>query len=47
MTSRDWTADIYNIPTYSVTDAARYLPIPTDTLRTWVQGRTYKTKQGK
>ncbi|MGB7414350.1 MAG: DUF433 domain-containing protein [Thermosynechococcaceae cyanobacterium] len=44
---RDWNTDIYNVPTYSVSDAARYLRVPLVTLRTWIQGRTYTTKQGK
>jgi uncharacterized protein (DUF433 family) len=42
-----WDNDIYNTPAYSVTDAARYLRIPTPTLRSWLKGRTYETKSGK
>lgn len=42
-----WELDIYNIPTYSVTDASRYLNIPLPTLSTWLNGRKYDTKQGK
>ena len=41
------TLDTRNIPAYSFVDAARYLKIPVDTLRSWVRGRSYKTKQGK
>lgn len=42
-----WDADIYNVPAYPVTDAARYLRIPVPTLRSWLKGRTYDTKSGK
>lgn len=42
-----WEADIYNIPTYSVIDASRYLNIPLPTLKTWLNGRKYETKKGK
>jgi uncharacterized protein (DUF433 family) len=38
-----WVLDIYNIPTYSAIDASRYLNIPLPTLRTWLNGRKYKT----
>lgn len=41
-----WESDIYNIPTYSVTDASRYLNIPLPTLRAWLNGRKYQTKEG-
>ena len=41
-----WEQQIYNLPTYSLTDAARYLHIPLPTLRTWVKGRSYPTKTG-
>ena len=44
---RKWKAGIYDVPAYSVSDAARYLHIPLPTLRSWLQGRTYKTKAGK
>jgi uncharacterized protein (DUF433 family) len=53
MTTRDgqtdnkWDLDIYNIPTYSVTDASRYLNIPLPTLRTWLNGRKYNTIEGE
>ncbi len=46
-TNNSWELDIYNIPTYSVTDASRYLNIPLPTLSTWLNGRKYHTKQGK
>lgn len=39
--------DLRNIPVYPLVDAARYLRIPVDTLRAWVRGRSYQTKQGK
>lgn len=42
-----WDDDIYNTPAYLVSDAARYLRIPTPTLRSWLKGRTYDTKSGK
>ncbi|BAQ63218.1 hypothetical protein GM3708_3624 (plasmid) [Geminocystis sp. NIES-3708] len=42
-----WELDIYNIPTYSVTDASRYLNIPLPTLRTWLNGRKYNTIEGE
>ncbi|MGB8698054.1 MAG: DUF433 domain-containing protein [Thermosynechococcaceae cyanobacterium] len=42
-----WNDDIYNIPVYPVTDAARYLRIPVATLRSWLQGRSYPTKNGQ
>jgi uncharacterized protein (DUF433 family) len=45
--NNQWELDIYNIPTYSVTDASRYLNIPLPTIRTWLNGRKYDTKQGK
>jgi hypothetical protein len=43
----DWQAEIYNLPAYPVSDAARYLRIPTVTMRSWVNGRAYGTKDGK
>jgi uncharacterized protein (DUF433 family) len=42
-----WDDDIFNTPTYPVTDAARYLHIPVGTLRSWLHGRSYTTKNGK
>ena len=38
--------DTRNLPAYSYRDAATYLHIPLGTLRSWVKGRTYNTKQG-
>lgn len=43
----NWDAAIYNTPAYQVTDAARYLRIPVGTLRSWLNGRPYTTKQGQ
>ncbi|QFZ91273.2 DUF433 domain-containing protein [Synechococcus elongatus] len=42
-----WDDDIYNIPAYPVTDAARYLRIPAVTLRSWLKGRSYATQNGQ
>ncbi|MEO1592440.1 MAG: DUF433 domain-containing protein [Cyanobacteria bacterium J06632_22] len=42
-----WDNDVYSTPTYPVTDAARYLHIPVGTLRSWLHGRYYPTKEGK
>ena len=39
--------DTRNLPAYSYKDAEKYLHIPHDTLRSWVRGRYYQTKQGK
>lgn len=47
MTQKDWHSDkkweldIYNTPTYSVTDASRYLNIPLPTLHTWLRRSLY------
>lgn len=41
-----WDKDVYSTPAYPVTDAARYLHIPAGTLRSWVNGRHYPTKEG-
>ena len=35
-----------DIPTYAISEAARYLRIPSGTVRSWVAGRRYKTTQG-
>jgi uncharacterized protein (DUF433 family) len=43
----EWNNDIYNTPVYPVTDAARYLRIPLVTLRAWIKGRSYATKNGQ
>ncbi len=42
-----WDDELYNIPAYPVTDAARYLRIPVATLRSWLKGRSYTTKTGQ
>jgi hypothetical protein len=42
-----WDTSIYNFPAYSVSDASRYLRIPLATLRAWLKGRFYPTKQGQ
>lgn len=47
MPMAQWDNDVYNTPTYPLTDAARYLHIPVRTLRSWVNGRYYSTKDGK
>lgn len=39
--------DSRDLPAYSYVDAARYLKIPVDTLRSWVRGRSYQTSHGK
>ena len=39
--------DTRNLPAYSYKEAEKYLHIPKDTIRSWVKGRTYETKQGK
>ena len=41
------TYDPRNIPAYSAFDASRYLGIPAPTVRSWVYGRYYQTKQGR
>jgi uncharacterized protein (DUF433 family) len=38
--------DPRDIPTYRVSEAARYLRIPIGTVRSWVAGRRYRTNQG-
>lgn len=42
-----WDTNIHNLPAYSVSDAARYLRIPSATLRSWLKGRSYSTKKGQ
>jgi len=39
--------DPRDIPAYNFADAARYLSIPLQTLRSWARGRDYPTKGGK
>ncbi|MFN6518661.1 MAG: DUF433 domain-containing protein [Nostoc sp. CreGUA01] len=38
--------DPRDIPTYSISDAARYLRIPTGTIRSWTVGRYYPISNG-
>lgn len=38
--------DIRNIPTYSIKDTSQYLRIPVSTVRSWVIGLSYSTKEG-
>ncbi len=38
--------DPRDIPTYAISEAARYLRIPAGTIRSWVAGRHYQTSQG-
>jgi len=37
---------LYHVPTYTITDTARYLHLPLTTLKTWVNGRSYPTQKG-
>ena len=37
---------VLEVPLYSVFEAARYLQIPENTLRSWVAGRTYPLRSG-
>ena len=37
--------DVYDTPAYGISDAARYLLLPSATLRSWVLGRDYPTKR--
>lgn len=39
--------DVRDLPNYSLTEVAKYLQLPTGTLRSWVYGRYYPTRQGK
>ncbi len=41
MTRLDSNDEVYNTPAYSVVDTAKYLHIPTDTLRNWLRGSHY------
>ncbi|MGB3614159.1 MAG: DUF433 domain-containing protein [Elainellaceae cyanobacterium] len=47
MTSLYHGSDPQNIPTYTIGDAARYLRMPADTIRSWTAGRSYPTSQGE
>lgn len=39
--------DLRDLPVYPFVNAAQYLQIPVETLRSWVRGRFYRTSQGK
>lgn len=39
--------DPREIPAYNIAEAAHYLSIPENTVRSWVAGRTFSTKAGK
>ncbi|MEL7068487.1 MAG: DUF433 domain-containing protein [Cyanobacteria bacterium J06581_3] len=39
--------DLRNLPAYPFVDAAHYLRVPLDTLRSWVRGRHYETNKGQ
>lgn len=45
MSAKNW--DIRNQPAYSLAEAARYLKLPSATLRSWVAGRAYPRVEGK
>ncbi|MBW4427090.1 MAG: DUF433 domain-containing protein [Nostoc desertorum CM1-VF14] len=47
MTTADQKLDLRNIPSYSISESARYLLIPVGTLRSWLHGRFYPTGEGK
>jgi uncharacterized protein (DUF433 family) len=49
MTSKDiyGGVDPRAIPTYGIYESAHALKIPTETLRSWIHGRTYPTRHGK
>ncbi len=38
--------DPRDLPVYTISDAAHYLHLPPSTLKSWVAGRTYRTKSG-
>jgi uncharacterized protein (DUF433 family)/transposase-like protein len=38
--------DVLDLPAYSIAETARYLDIPTATLRYWVLGAPYRTQRG-
>lgn len=42
-----WDDDVYNTPAYPITDAAQYFHISVGTLRSWLHGRHYPTKEGE
>lgn len=41
------TIDLRNQPAYTLAEAARYLKVPTATLRSWAVGRAYPTSTGQ
>lgn len=41
------TDDPREVPLYTLADAAAYLRIPPTTLRSWIKGRTYPTRNGR
>ncbi len=41
--SRKEEEDIFDLPSYTISEAAHYLRIPTATLRSWILGRNYPT----
>jgi uncharacterized protein (DUF433 family) len=43
---RNATASARDVPSYTLAEAARYLRLPTATLRSWVLGRVYPTAEG-
>jgi uncharacterized protein (DUF433 family) len=45
--NRAYGADPREIPLYSISQAARYLKMPSRTLRDWTTGRTYPIRQGQ
>ncbi|WP_211176427.1 hypothetical protein [Brasilonema sp. UFV-L1] len=47
MTTAYEKLDLRNIPSYSISEAARYLLIPVGTLRSWLHGRFYPSSEGK
>ncbi|WP_072622729.1 DUF433 domain-containing protein [Spirulina major] len=47
MPETPWLTNLNDTPTYRVADAAHYIRVPTVTLSTWLNGRTYTTQNGK
>lgn len=47
MSTRNLQRDVRYAPAYTVAEAAHYLRMPTETLRTWIYGREYESKAGK
>ena len=40
------SGEAHSLPAYRIVEAARYLNIPTSTLRLWVSGQRYQTQAG-